>query len=608
MAADHKENSITIEQIAADIKEQIPRLKDIVSVFDLEETEFFKLVDLIPEFTNQGMPAADIMKLCLQSAAAADQLQKQTSDPAFTTWAEQLREYAATFLPEGSDIDTDNYFLQAEQKALNISADHTQHLPLHKSMEGFAYMNFRQQLSDFMDNTITLVKDIVSGDSGQLSENIEKLLQAFHSLDSKRHSAERGEAFYDRIAEFTTELYKLKAKSAAIRIMLDNPGIEPFLNEELQKDKYGGLSLADLIEESTGDNGELLPDSLCMQALNAAKEALERNSKLPPEEQVKYYTHATADTAISLNSKAANEYLTIQDKLLQLVADGQQTLLQVTDTPGVKLQVRNEVKNKKTGKIIKKSVFTVVSLEYTGDLDGKLAKIKQYDRSILNAICSLWAAGNQIMTREDIYYFMTRKNRRKTRPTEKQLERINLALKKYAGTRITLDVSNEIEAGLLVPDGQKITPFISEALLNYREYGLINETSGKKVSAVEFLDAPILYQYSMAKTHPQIVSYPAEWLDLPGISATEETIILRDFLLKEIKQMQGGFRDNHTINYNTLLSLFDIKESDLEKKYKGDFTKKVSRLLDAMKDKGIIKQYTQRTGKKGRIEGFTIEI
>lgn len=583
---------VTVE----DWLEEIDRLKRQP---EFAHSEFFSLLVSIIDDARNGRRQQEQFERCKQAAELAQSLFEETGLPQFAEWGIGLADYARTWMDDGDPVLFVNPLLQAEIRHLKEQA--AENDPIKRFTAALLDANEKIQKSAISDvESMKQAADAV--------KEMEKPIEQMRKYIAYFEGTEQGERLKELLAETEKNLQRIAAEAAQM-VQGNIDIVLSYLDEEIKKPKYKGMTLKEIMEQSRGEDGEYLEGSLFMQACAAASKAMEQDGKNSPD--LPTYFPATAATYYALNNKASNQYLALQDIFLNLQPDGQFAWKPLPDSMEdmPQIQVRKEIVTKKSGKIIANEVLSSVALTYTGDLDGKLAKINKYDQSVLNAVCSLWMAGNKYMTSDDIYYFLTRKNRRTTRPTDKQKRRIELTLTKYSGMRIKMDVSSEIEEGLLISDGDRIVPIIDDVLLSYRIYSLMNETSGKMVSVYELKEAPFLLHYSLSMKNPQLVSYPAEWLDLKGISTgTEDVIVLRDYLLKEIKQLQGGFRDNPVINYDTLLSLLDLKEKDLTKKSKGDFTKKVSRILDAIKEKGIIKGYYQRTGQKGKVIGFEIEI
>lgn len=505
------------------------------------------------------IPAADKEKIKAGDFVTDDNIIKFGDHP----------EYAAG--EELTDEELLNYTLEELAAYKNLSSTlETEARSLTEQVTNLQELGVTDDsLSEYKDSLLKLtntLQDLAAGYFGAIKNNIYLEIPALDAIRELVETFLSNDVIRRKIAEYEE--------------------LKPYLNAELQKPQYKGRKFTELTREEQ------------KEVETAAREAMAATPA-----QIK-----KVSTFSMLNNKISNEYMSLQDIFLSLQADGQLTIMPgaLLDDGKAQVKVRNEIINKKTGNVVKPAVFSMAALSYTGDLEGKLARINGYDKSVLNAVCSLWIAGNRIITKEEIWYTLNPKNRRKTRPTKKQLARIDLALLRYSGTRIFLDLTNEINEKLINADGENVTPILNEQLLIYREYIFKSET-GKTQSAIEILQQPVLLTYSLAKDNVQLVSIPMDWLELPaGLSAKEDIIVLRDYMLKEIKQLQTGNRDNNIFNYGTLLKQLELDENQLDRKEKGDVTEKITRLLDGFVQKGIIKEYHQRIGKKNKILGFEI--
>jgi hypothetical protein len=288
-----------------------------------------------------------------------------------------------------------------------------------------------------------------------------------------------------------------------------------------------------------------------------------------------------------LNNKVANKYLTIQDNVTELNQDGQITFL----------PLNQPIEVNKTPQVL-----TLVSLSYMGELQGSLAKLKAFDMSVLNAVCSLYYAGNSAFSLEELYKTMTQKEK----ATSNQLEKIKISLMRLNGHRISIDVSAEVKGKVIKNDESIIqNGFISSNLLQYKEFSVTTER-GKTKTWIQILDEPILFSYSKLKNN-QIISVPVKLLEM-NCRATEKTIAVRDYLIKEIHQMKRGYRNNMQINYDNLLKHinFDTKEKSLTQKNR--MTNDIFCILDGFKEKKFIKDFKVINGQKNKITHFEIEI
>lgn len=281
------------------------------------------------------------------------------------------------------------------------------------------------------------------------------------------------------------------------------------------------------------------------------------------------------ETYSILNNKVSNQYASIQDKLLATEPNGQLTFM--TDLIPV-MQSPRASKKKSV------EVNTLVGLSYSGELTRKLARVNGYDKAILNTICSIFQAGNQTMTLADIFRVMNGNTNKQ--PSQKQRDKILASIKKLGATRIYLDISEEIERKYLTINDSRVTKgVIDEPLLHYTG-GLFQTENGQEVYAVSILKEPILMTYSKSKS--QLVSFPISLLDTKSVSATDDIVAIREYLLQQITLMRNGQRDNKTILYESIYKSCGIEAPTdrMTAKRKKDAIKK---LLDEWKQQGYIK-------------------
>ena len=281
------------------------------------------------------------------------------------------------------------------------------------------------------------------------------------------------------------------------------------------------------------------------------------------------------ETYSILNNKVSNQYASIQDKLLATEPDGQLTFM--TDLIPV-MQSPRASKKKSV------EVNTLVGLSYSGELSRKLARVNGYDKAVLNTICSIFQAGNQTMTLADIFRVMNGNTSKQ--PSQKQRDKILSSVKKLGATRIYLDISEEIERKYLtINDSRVAKGVIDEPLLHYTG-GLFQTENGQEVYAVSILKEPILMTYSKSKS--QLVSFPISLLDTKSVSATDDIVAIREYLLQQITLMRNGLRDNKTILYESIYKSCGIEAPTdrMTAKRKKDAIKK---LLDEWKQQGYIK-------------------
>lgn len=297
-----------------------------------------------------------------------------------------------------------------------------------------------------------------------------------------------------------------------------------------------------------------------------------------------------------LNNKIANKYSTIQDNLFRINADGQLEIVQDT----VEVVVSN-----------KKSVITVssiVSLNYTGELSGKLAKLTGYDKAVMNTICTLYLAGNKIITISSIFKTMNGNTTKEPRKTQR--DKLTQSLTKLNNHIISINFSSETGAGFLdaelIKQDERISnDTITGRLIEFRVHNIVT-TKGNEIDAVQILAEPTLLTYSLIKKNKQIVTIPAGMLNIESVSITDDVIVIKEYLAKQAKLMVTGKpKRSSKILLDTICSECDLTpKNPVEAKRIRDT---ITKILDEWKDKGYISGYT--INKKGKtIEAFTLKV
>jgi len=293
-----------------------------------------------------------------------------------------------------------------------------------------------------------------------------------------------------------------------------------------------------------------------------------------------------------LNNKIANSYSAIQDHLLTEDANGQLRIIQE--------QVEVEVSNKKS--VV--TVTSLVSLNYTGELSAKVAKLTAYDRVVLNTICSLYLADNRIVTISSIFKTM---NHTDKEPKKSQKGKIRHSLEKLNNHIITIDFSNEaqndyLDAEAVAKDDRIVEYSISDRLVNFRVHR-IKTTRGTVTDAIEILSEPTLLTYSLIKKNKQIITIPAGMLNVEGVvNITDDVIVIKEYLAKQTRLISEGER-NKKLLFDTIYKECDLKPKDKTeaKRYRDTITK----ILDEWKGKGYITAYNMT--KQGKsIDGVEI--
>lgn len=232
-------------------------------------------------------------------------------------------------------------------------------------------------------------------------------------------------------------------------------------------------------------------------------------------------------------------------------------------------------------------ITTYAKIIYDG-LDGITPKLSAFDKSVYNAINSLYEAGQREVTNQMIYRVM--KGDSKARITPKRAEEINNSVHRCAGKVIHIKAGQEITIGKY----KNIDPEYVGNLLTIE--GKIITLNGTRCSCYEITTPPMLYRY--AKGKGQIGSCPINILNVP-INMTDEVIGIRDYLLEWIMALKNpkNGQINNERTYEKIYERFIMDQVDLKDK-KRKIRDQVKKILDHWKDENYITDYEEI--KKGR--------
>lgn len=262
-------------------------------------------------------------------------------------------------------------------------------------------------------------------------------------------------------------------------------------------------------------------------------------------------------------------------------------------------------------------VKTFVNVSCTEDYKFIGKPYTEYDRQVQNAVCSLYCAGNKVITPAMVFRTMTCRKETET-PSEQQLKKIKKSLEKQWSIKVEIDATKEITTRKK-NNKQQIEPDekyrFKENLLNLREG--TKEAGGNIITAYEILSTPIQLKY--AKKTGQLLTIDASLLDIKKIdkngvktsvslSNTERNITVRGYLLRRIGTIKNDKQNKRNKQSNVILfsSIFENSEIK-EKQAKRSAREYTFKALEFWKKEKFIKNFKQR--EKGRsIDAVVIEI
>ena len=247
-------------------------------------------------------------------------------------------------------------------------------------------------------------------------------------------------------------------------------------------------------------------------------------------------------------------------------------------------------------KLPKKSeVITYNSLTYDDkniSITGRY-EFTAYDRAIHNAVCSLFVAGNDIITPAMVYRIMN--GMTETEYVSPQAtETVKNSLDKSRFLRLKVNFTEEARARNINVDKAEIDSNLLEARV------ITVEAGGNKVNAYKIHATPALYQY--AQYTKQILSVPLRLLDTKEATrSTEDIIPLKEYLIRRIEIMKHDRTMINKILYDTIFEEIGIAiTSRVQKERIRNYIKEILNLWKT-RDKYIndFKEYKEKNSIKG---------
>lgn len=223
--------------------------------------------------------------------------------------------------------------------------------------------------------------------------------------------------------------------------------------------------------------------------------------------------------------------------------------------------------------------------EYISIYGGK--PFTEYDRCVLNAVTSLYNYGqSNIITPAIVYRAMTGQTNTSC-PSKQQLEAVKDSLDKMRFMHCYIDCKEELQQRKAELNGKQIKGGECDTYLLAMSRIKIELCSGECVEGYEVLQPPILYEY--AQKTGQVVTAPAQLLNIPNIADNRQRIEVKGYLLRRILAMQGKTAKSNRILFDSVLEAIRAdKTNRAEKKRVKDYCVKV---LDYWQSVGAVKEY-----------------
>ena len=395
----------------------------------------------------------------------------------------------------------------------------------------------------------------------------------------------------DKLAAFEERLSELE------EIEKKMPSVEQ-LSETLQN--IGDASLAVKIQnnvQTTFFAIESIAASLKEETYQAIKESASKLSE------------AIEETAMALHSIIPSKNVIPNNSLINHL---QQTA--AINVGKHDFSVSNAKKNRS-------EILAVVQVDYDEEATGvKLITpyMTEYERQVINALCSLWMYGNEkhVFTPDMVYRTMTGQGSR-AKVTSGQKSAITRAIHKWENTKITLDFSEETRKRKYTnPDGTPIDGYARKKRFLHIDEITVT-AGGETVCAWQLTEEPIILQY--CKLSGQFLTLPSDLLDIKDVQngvlldgsisnnedriAVKGNLLRRIFILKYYKKNKMDW--NSKILFDTVFCETGLSNASRDKR--SDMYSYIKQCLEFWKAKKCIAGYSMiKSGMK--ITGVNISL
>lgn len=241
--------------------------------------------------------------------------------------------------------------------------------------------------------------------------------------------------------------------------------------------------------------------------------------------------------------------------------------------------------------------------------------LEPIDRDLIEAIGNLLKNSNtNCLKLVTIYRELT--HNPKATMTEKIEENLLQMLRRCASKRLLLDVSKEAKYSEKKTEWKSLKNkiYFDEQVLNWRAAKGESLGFSDDDMYIEFLTYPVLLRYAEAKGNVRTIE--SNILNVRGLKNTNENIVIRNYLSREIKWMKTGKRTrrvggktvlNNAISFDTVLEYAGISDlKGVERQRKKDVIEKI---LNYWTDcKWIDGFTTDKASRTSPVKGFTIKL
>lgn len=232
----------------------------------------------------------------------------------------------------------------------------------------------------------------------------------------------------------------------------------------------------------------------------------------------------------------------------------------------------------------KKDVFTQVTLNYDDNniqIFEKDKRFTAYDRSVHNAICSLFEAGNTNFTPDQVYRCMNGLEDKQF-VSPQAIGAITKSLDKSRRILVKIDYTDEARAYK-----KDTSQFIMEDYVLPAKKITV-KAGGKEVSGYKIYGKPVLYEY--AQVTKQVITIPSKLLNTKDvINTTPEVTVIREYLIRRIAVMKNDKRQSNKILLQKIYN--EIGQTEPNKDKMKSVRNIVNKLLGKFQQEQYIKGY-----------------
>ena len=235
-----------------------------------------------------------------------------------------------------------------------------------------------------------------------------------------------------------------------------------------------------------------------------------------------------------------------------------------------------------------KGAFKVVtSLRYDDknvSITGR--PLTAFDKTVHNAIASIYAAGNPYFTLQMAYRAMNGLEVEQISP--ETLAPIRQSIEAGITRRLKIDATEQVDAYYK----KRVKKAVYENYFLPLKKITVTMNNGEELEGYAFLDVPPLYEYSRSLN--QVISVDIGLLATgKQLRNTPEVATIREYLIRRIEGMknQRSSLNNYNIKYATILAEVGIDSASLSRTQLNRKRDTVKKILDHFKSKGFIVDY-----------------